>query len=76
MKVSSWYKEQEIELLPCPFCGKHPKMIHKGNDFSKKREIKIKCSELDCRCQMTNATLRHTFSWLEKISAQAWNKRI
>lgn len=76
MKVKSWYEGDEIELLPCPFCGRNPEILHKGNDHSKKREITIRCTNVHCRIQRTNASFGFGFDWLEAVAAKGWNKRI
>lgn len=73
MKYTSWCGTKEIELLECPFCGSDPVAIHIGNNHTKIRKIVIKCPE--CRCQRKDAALRNGFEWLEKISADSWNKR-
>ena len=74
IKVKSWDKENEFELLNCPFCGGEPEIIYRGNDFSNKPEIIIKCTT--CRIQRTDASIKNSFIWLEKVSANNWNKRI
>ena len=76
VKVKSWYEGKEVELLNCPFCGGEPEMLHKGNDYSKKREITVKCTNAHCRIQRTDAALRHGFDWLENMAAEGWNKRV
>lgn len=61
------------ELLPCPFCGTEPEMIHIGNEYTKSRKIEIKCP--GCRAKLINAAIHHGFDWLEEVTAKAWNKR-
>ncbi len=65
--------DEKIGLSPCPFCGGEPKAIHKGNNFGKKRSVTIKCTR--CRCQRTDAALRHDFAWVEKAAVKNWNQR-
>ncbi len=72
-ELRSWYSNQTIILWSCPFCGGKPELQHIGNDYTKKRSIKIKCEQ--CRCTRTDAALRHNFEWLEKIAAKNWNQR-
>lgn len=73
MKFTSWDNTREIELSPCPFCGGEPVVKHIGNDYVKKRSIKVRCSK--CRVERTDAALRHGFEWLENIAAENWNQR-
>ncbi len=65
--------DEKVRLWPCPFCGGEPKAIHKGNNFGKKRSVTIECTQ--CRCQRTDAALRHDFAWVEKVAADHWNQR-
>jgi hypothetical protein len=60
-------------LLPCPFCGADPEWRYKGNEYSKSRSITIRCPK--CRFERTDAAMRHDFNWLERVSAEAWNRR-
>jgi len=60
-------------LLPCPFCGGEPEMLHKGNKFSAKRSVTIKCKQ--CRVQRTDAAMRFGMAWLEGVATDHWNKR-
>ena len=73
MKFKSMYRDVELELLDCPFCGGEPKIKHVGNEHTKKIKIEIKCSK--CRATKTNAALSRSFDWLEDISADDWNTR-
>jgi len=63
------------ELLPCPFCGSEAELIEKGNDFTKKKFITVKCTNKNCRAEMTNGAIRNSMDWLKGISIEAWNKR-
>lgn len=73
MMYVSWDNAKDIELLDCPFCGSDPAVEYIGNDFTKKRSIKIKCKK--CRVQRTDAALKHDFNWLEGVAVENWNKR-
>lgn len=73
MKFESWDETKEYELNSCPFCGGRPEVIHIGNNHTKTRKIIIKCRR--CRCQRTDAALRHNFDWLEKVAVDNWNQK-
>lgn len=60
-------------LMTCPFCGTQPEVKYAGNDWSKSRKITVKCPE--CRCQRTDAAIRHGFEWLEGVAEKNWNQR-
>lgn len=68
-------EDDKIILLPCPFCGEEPIMETVGNDYTRKRSLVIKCSNVDCRATMTNGAILHGFRWLEDVSIEAWNRR-
>lgn len=61
------------DLENCPFCGTKPEIHFKGNNHTKKREVKIKCKK--CRVQLINAGLRLDSKELAKLSIDAWNSR-
>jgi hypothetical protein len=63
----------QAELLPCPFCGTDPEWRHQGNDHTKSRRLIVRCP--GCRVELVNAALRNDFAWLERISAEQWNRR-
>jgi hypothetical protein len=67
-------REMSEELKSCPFCGGKAEKIFIGNENTKKRSIKIKCSK--CRINIVNAALHHSHEWLDELSTKAWNKRI
>ena len=60
-------------LLPCPFCGGEPKILHKGNDHTKSRSVTIKCG--CCRVERTDSALRNSMDWLENMAIKQWNTR-
>ena len=62
-----------VDLLPCPFCGGKPRKILRGNNYTKKRSITIKCQK--CRIERTDAAIRFNHEWLDSIATGAWNKR-
>ena len=72
-EFGSWNDNKTIKLMPCPFCGGKPELQHIGNNYTKKRSIRIKCKQ--CRCERTDAALRHDFDWLENMAAENWNQR-
>ena len=63
----------EIDLLPCPFCGGDAEMKHIGNDRSKKRLIEVKCKQ--CRATRTDGAIHEGFDWVENVVAKNWNAR-
>ncbi|MCP5006886.1 MAG: hypothetical protein GY941_23510 [Planctomycetes bacterium] len=75
MEFESWDETKKINLLPCPFCGEDPKVHHIGNNNTKKRSIRIKCSNIRCRVEQTNSAISHGFDFLEDVAEKAWNNR-
>ena len=63
----------ELHLKNCPFCGGEPILLYKGNHFTKKRAITIKCKK--CRVQITHGAIRHSIEWLEQQIEDSWNHR-
>jgi len=61
-------------LLDCPFCGGTANIIFIGNDYSKRREVIIKCSK--CQVEMHDAALRLNTETLAKTTIDRWNTRI
>jgi hypothetical protein len=61
------------KFLPCPFCGDSPHVMPKGNSYTKKRSVTVKCKT--CRIERTDAALSHGFDWLYKVAAESWNSR-
>jgi len=72
MEFKSWNGGMK-SLLNCPFCCGEPIVYHKGNDYTKTREIIIKCSV--CRAERTDAARRFDFDKLEDIAIKNWNQR-
>lgn len=75
MEFKSWDGTKMISLLPCPFCGADPIVRHVGNDNTKKRSIKVKCSNYQCRVEQTNGAIYHGFDFIEDVAEKNWNKR-
>lgn len=72
-----WHTGEEIDLLPCPFCGGRAELLHIGNEYPqrKTKSIKIKCKGA-CRTEQINScTQRYDFNWLEDVSIKYWNTR-
>lgn len=64
------------EMLPCPFCGSNPKITFIGNEFTKKRKVNIKCSNVDCMVERTDAAFRRGFKWCTETCIKSWNTRV
>ena len=60
-------------LLPCPFCGGSAEMTFKGNDYTRKKSVTIKCS--NCRAQRTDGAIRYSHEWCAKKAISYWNQR-
>jgi hypothetical protein len=71
----SWVEGNVFELLPCPFCGGEASVTHIGNDYAKRKKITVKCKNSDCRAEQTNGAIYHSFTWLEGVAAESWNRR-
>ena len=74
-KMKSMYRNMELKLLECPFCGSEPILVNIGNKHTKKRTVKIKCSNKLCRCQIINSALIKSMDWTEDTSVESWNRR-
>ena len=61
------------KLARCPFCGGEAELTEIGNDYTKKRQVKISCGK--CRVTLTNGAIRFGMEWLKDISMKAWNTR-
>ena len=60
--------KHDIEFLPCPFCGEMPHVMPKGNSYTKKRAVTVKCK--GCRIERTDAALVQGFDWLYDVAAK------
>ena len=63
----------DIEFSVCPFCGDNPHVLPKGNSYTKKRSVTVKCKT--CRIERTDAALSQGFDFLYKVAAKNWNQR-
>ena len=61
-------QEQEIKMLPCPFCGGEPEIEQTG-----KNQLKLKCKS--CLIGITQKTLRFSLDWLKEKMIESWNER-
>lgn len=73
MKINN-YNTKLPELLKCPFCGEEPIAYLKGNEYTKKRSITIKCP--NCFIKRTVGAISQPTEWLESKSIQLWNNRV
>lgn len=73
MKIHN-YDTKLPELSKCPFCGEEPIAYLKGNEYSKKRSITIKCPK--CLIKRTTGAISQSTEWLEGKSIQLWNNRV
>lgn len=71
-KFTKWNGETG-EVFECPFCGGKPKVIRKGNSYTKRRGVEISCS--NCRCKRNDAAIAHDMSWVEDRAIKNWNQR-
>jgi hypothetical protein len=60
-------------IKPCPFCGNDATVIKIGNDHSKKRKLKIKCSNRFCRAEQTTAAVIHSLDCCGKEAIKTCN---
>lgn len=60
-------------LKACPFCGGEPVLTMIGNEHTKSRSTKIKCS--DCQVARTIGAIRHSHEWTREKAVAAWNRR-
>lgn len=69
----SWNEDRKLDLLPCPFCGADPVLLHYGNDLRPRRKVMVRCPK--CRVGRADATIHQSFQWLESIAERHWNRR-
>lgn len=58
----------------CPFCGKEPELITRGNDFTKKRSAEVKCK--NCNVIMSVGAIYNNLEWAKNIVVDKWNERV
>lgn len=63
------------KLKDCPFCGNHPELKQKGNNFTKKRSVEIRCKNKLCAARQITGALKYSLEWCEEIAIGKWNKR-
>jgi len=61
------------KLKPCPFCGSKPIIIKVGNNFTRKKSVRIKCQS--CRIERTTGAIRYNIEWCLEEAIKAWNTR-
>lgn len=62
-------------LAACPICGSEAELLFIGNDHTKSRKVTVKCSEIHCRVQRTDAALKQNHEWVARVAIKGWNKR-
>ena len=67
--------EKKDKLKPCPFCGSDAEQAQIGNNHTKTRSVKVKCSNKSCRFERTDSAIQNDIEWLEVVSTEAWNTR-
>jgi len=72
MKFKSMYRDMELELKNCPFCGSEPIIKHIGNKHTK-IVIEIRCK--NCNASKRHGAIHRGMDWLEDISVDSWNMR-
>ncbi len=63
------------ELKPCPFCGSEAKLVHVGNEYTKKRSTEIKCTKFGCFGMQKVGAIRHDLVWTDDMAISKWNAR-
>jgi len=69
-------KEQVMDkgkIKCCPFCGKEPELITRGNSASKSRSAEIYCKP--CYTIMKVGAIRNSIEWCEAKVIEKWNTR-
>jgi len=76
---SLWFdgwKDIDIDLKPCPFCGGDP-YIHQQGNLGHSKKVKIHAGCKPCRFEMTNASLGSvSFQFLVNATIKQWNNRV
>ena len=60
------------EIKECPFCGKQPELIRRGNEHTK-RSAEIICK--NCGVIIKVAAIRNNLQWCVDTVIAKWNKR-
>lgn len=63
-----------MELKKCPFCNNEPELIKIGNEFTRRRCVKIKCTR--CHTEQRTGAINQTLEWCEEIAINKWNMRV
>lgn len=61
------------KLKSCPFCGGVAEKIFIGNEYTKKRSVKIKCKK--CFTYQITGAIIHDHDWCDKVATEKWNSR-
>lgn len=67
--------ENELKLLPCPFCGGEAKYTKTGNTKMGFREATIKCTCCHVQYKQKFMHKKFDFEWIDKVMTGAWNRR-
>lgn len=62
------------ELLNCPFCGSDAELHFRGNPFTKRRLVTIKCKK--CLVEKRVGAIYESAQWCAETAIKDWNKRI
>jgi len=66
-------KWESPDLKPCPFCGSHPIVTFKGNDFTDNRSAKIQCG--NCNVSKEVGAITNSLEWCADTLCEWWNER-
>ena len=66
--------DKNIKFSNCPLCGDETIVEQIGNEYSKKKTIKVKCRK--CFVNIVQSVLIPDFKWLQQKMAERWNKRV
>ena len=78
MIIKASYSDRVLEFKTCPFCGSDPGLRYIGNEACKTMKITVKCSNMICRVERSDAGLtRHGCTWerLEGDAMEGWNRK-